>query len=477
MVQVWSIYESRWYIIARRGRTVSDGQPHGFGPLRRIEQLGDSEPQRVRDDEVLVTGLDEDEHGESVWTPPPRPPWVATLNTVGRSLGSPLAVVSLDEDSLLDAAQRATGLRDFGDDAWREPFGILLHDLDHEADLTLTGRLLARIDILHSLIARLKMAETGRQYPEILDQPVVAPIFIVGMGRSGTSILLELLGQDPRLRAPLGWEFRYPSPPPVPDLPKDDPRIADTAADIDLWWQVIPELRQIHETANDAPDEDSKGQMHEFASGTWSATHRVPNYASWMAQNRMAHALRFHRRMLQHLQWKKPGRWICKHPAYLYSLPTLFAEFPDARVIMTHRDPVKALASTADMFATLRWQRSDTVDFAEIVRPMPTRFSRGWDMVIEQRAGGTVPDDRIVDVRYADLMHDHLGTIARIYEQLDMPLTDEVADLMRQYLVSRPRGRHGARSYRFDDLGLDLDATRKLFARYAAHFDVPDESH
>ncbi len=228
---------------------------------------------------------------EPVWSARPRPPWVATLNTVGRGLGSPHAVASLDESSLLDAAREATGLRDFGDDAWREPFGILLRDLEQEADLTLTGRLLARIDILHSLIARLRMADTERQHPEILDQPVDAPIFITGMARSGTSILLALLGQDPRLRPALGWEFRHPSPPPEAGTPKDDPRIVDTAADIDLWVQVIPELQQIHETANDAPDEDSKGQMHEFTSGTWSATHRVPNYDAWMAKNRMAQGI------------------------------------------------------------------------------------------------------------------------------------------------------------------------------------------
>ncbi len=413
---------------------------------------------------------------EPAWNPRPRPSWVTTLNTVGRGLGSPHAVVSLDEASLLAAAREATGLSDFGDDAWREPFGILVRDLDQEADLTLTGRLLARIDILQSLIARLQMAETERQHPEILDQPVDAPIFITGMARSGTSILLELLGQDPRLRPARGWEFRYPSPPPEPDTPDDDPRIAETAAAIDLWVQVIPELAQIHETANDAPDEDSKGQMHEFTSGTWSATHRVPNYEAWMARNRMAQALRFHRRMLQHLQWKKAGRWILKHPAYLYTLPSLFAEFPDAHVIMTHRDPLKVLASTADMFATLRWQRCDHVDYAAIVGPMAARFPRGWDMVIEQRESGTVPDDRFVDVRYADLMQDHLGSIARVYKELGLELTDDVATRMREYLDANPKDRHGGRTYQFDDLGLDLGAMRQKFASYAARFDVPEEA-
>ncbi len=180
--------------------------------------------------------------------------------------------------------------------------------------------------------------------------------------------------------------------------------------------------------------------------------------------------------MLQHLQWNKPGRWILKHPAYLYSLPSLFAEFPDARVIMSHRDPLKVLASAADMFATLRWQRSDRVDYAAIVGPMAARFPRGWNLVIEQRESGTVPDDRIIDVRYADLMQDHLATIARTYDQLGMELTDDVATRMRDYLDSRSKGRHGSRSYEFDDLGLDRDAMRQRFAPYMERFHVPEES-
>ncbi len=411
----------------------------------------------------------------AAWTPQPRPAWVTTLNTVGRSLGLAEAVISLDETALLNAAQAATGLNDFGDDAWREPFRILLGDLQHEADLTTTGRLLARVDIVRSLIVRLRMADTERRHPEILDQPVEAPIFITGMGRTGTSILLELLGQDPRLRPALGWEFRYPSPPPEAGAPSDEVRIAMATADIDLWEQVVPELRRIHENAIDEPDEDSMGLVHEFTSGIWSATHRVPNYDRWMAKDRMTRALRFHRRMLQHLQWKKPGRWILKNPSYFSRLPSLFAEFPDARVIMTHRDPLKVLASTADMFATLRWQRSDSVDYAEIVKPMAAGNPRAWDMVIDQRTSGTVPEDRFIDVLYADLIQDHLATIGRIYDQLCIDFTDDVALRMRTYLDAKPKGRHGGRAYSFDDLGLDPDVMRDRFASYMTHFDIPQE--
>ena len=145
------------------------------------------------------------------WAPPPRPHWVRLLNQLGRNLGDESALVALDEASLLATAQRVTGLADFGDDAWREPFAILLADIENEAKLNLTGRLLTRYDLLRSLVFRLRMAEAEKRQPQILDEEIREPIIVAGLGRTGTSILHELMAQDPRLRAPLGWEMRYPA--------------------------------------------------------------------------------------------------------------------------------------------------------------------------------------------------------------------------------------------------------------------------
>ena len=295
----------------------------------------------------------------AVWRPPQRPAWVSLLNRVGETLGSPAALVPLDETSLLEAAKTVTSLEDFGGDDWREPFRILLADIENEANLTLTGRLLTRYDLVRSLVVRLQMADTEKRHPEILEQPIEAPIFITGMGRTGTSILYEVIAQDPRLRSTLGWELRFPSPPPEAATRHDDRRIADAAAEIDLWLEVVPEFRPIHEMSAEGADEDVVGEMHEFMSQVFTATHRVPNYEAWLVGSGMAQAFRFHRRLLQHLQWKTPGRVIVKGPSHISCLPTLFAEYPDAQVIMTHRDPLKVMASTANMFATLRWQRSE----------------------------------------------------------------------------------------------------------------------
>jgi hypothetical protein len=381
----------------------------------------------------------------------------------------------LDEVSLLEAATSLTGLEDFGGDEWREPFRILLEDMQHEAELTLVGRIMARFDVLRSLVVRLRMAETEKKHPEILEQPVEAPLFITGLGRTGTSILFELLGQDPALRAPLAWELRYPSPPPEAASRGHDPRIAKTVAEVDLWLAVLPEFLAIHEVASEEPDEDSVGQLHEFTSQVWFGLHRAPNYDRWLNASAMRQAFRFHRRLLQHLQWHTPGRWILKAPSHLSCLPTLFAEYPDARVIQTHRDPLKVLASTADMIATLRWQRSDRVDYDEFAEGIGFGYPILLDIVIEQRTRGVVPDDRFVDVRFGDLMQDHMGTITGIYEQLGMELSDQAAGRMRAYLDAKPAGRHGGRNYQFEDMGLDRGEMRAKVSNYMEHFKVPEE--
>jgi len=389
---------------------------------------------------------------------------------MGRNLGSLAAVVPLDEQSLLEAAAAATGLADFGPDEWRAPFHILLEDMEQEADLTLTGRLMARFDLLRSLVARLGMAEAERLHPEILQQPVEAPIIITGLGRTGTTILHELLACDPALRAASGQELRYPAP-----LPRAGDGGVDAAADIDFWTDVVPEFLAIHESTRDGPDEDTAGLTHDFYTPVWSACHRAPNFDAAIMRSG-AQVARFHRRLLQHLQFRSPGRWLVKGPTHLSALPDFFAEYPDARVIQTHRDPLKVLASTADMIATLRWQRSDTVHYEEYAQQITFGYPLLLDYVAGQRAAGVVPDERFADVRYADLMRDPPGTIAGIYEQLGMTLTDTAAARMRAHLEARPKGRHGTREYRFEDLGVDEGEMRRKFAAYMDRFGVPEEA-
>lgn len=393
------------------------------------------------------------------------------MNRVGANAGDPAYTVALDEGSLLNAARDATGLDDFGDDGWREPFALLLEGLNTTARLHAVGRMLARADIVRSLVNRLEVTAAFDARPALAESAVDAPIFVTGLARSGTSILHELLAQDPALRAPLTWELLYPR---GDAEPGDRPARADT--DVTFWNLVTPEYRTMHENRGDAPNECILGTMSAFAADYWSGGHDVPDYARWLARSDMSLSYRFHRQLLQVLQGSAPGRpWALKAPSHLSSLPALFAEYPDARVVITHRDPLRVLGSLVDLLVTLRWQRSDYVDYERIVRTNVKAYPYVLDAMIDQRESGAIPQAQIVDVQYQDLVQDPWKTLHGAYERLGLAFAPAAEQRMRAYLAAKPKDRHGVHQYAFADLGVDRDDTRAAFARYQHHFGVPDE--
>ena len=392
-----------------------------------------------------------------MWQPRPRPEWVTELNAMAAGAGGAERLVSLAEDDLLTAAQEAAGLEDFGDDGYRDPMRLFLEGLEDDARLHLVGRTLARADLVRTLVNRLEITETFRAHPEIADERVEAPVFITGMGRSGTSILHELLAADPGGRAPLTWELLHPCPPPEAATYRTDPRIELADREWRFWDQVTPEYRTMHENRGDAPNECLFVTLHEFRSDYWTGGHRVPAFARWLATADLGPAYAFHRRFLQLLQWRCPGEpWVLKAPSHLSALPALFAEYPDARVVITHRDPAEVLGSVIDLMVTLRWQRSDHVDRAEIAGALAGGYPIVFQLVEQWRADGTIPDEQIVDVRYTDLLTDPWTTIADVYERLDLSLGDEALAAMQSHLAAKPKDRHGAHRYDLSDLALDL---------------------
>jgi hypothetical protein len=408
------------------------------------------------------------------WEPKPRPEWVEQLNAFGRQLGAPAALVALDEQSLLATATELSGLHDFGDDGWRAGFGVLVQSLQEEADLNLVGRLMARNDIVRSLVNRLEVTATLGQHPEIRDERVDAPVLVVGTGRSGTSLLHELLAQDPRHRVARTWELLHPCPPPERATYEHDPRIAAAEQEYTFWHLVTPEYLTMHENGGNVPNEDLLIDMLEFASDQFMGSYPTPSYARWLARTDLAPVFRAHRRFLQLLQWRCPSeRWVLKCPSYLSKLPAFFAEYPDAYVVLTHRDPIKVLPSLVSIMATLQWMHSDTVDVPRIVKNAVIGTSIAMDLVMQWRADGTLPDDRIVDVRFADIVADPVGTLRTVYARTGSSLDD--GERVRAYLDAKPRDRHGRHDYEFSDTGLDLDETRARFADYMTRYDILEE--
>jgi len=406
------------------------------------------------------------------WRPRPRPEWVQRLN----AYADPVAVVPLDPESLVASACAVAGLHDFGDDAWREGFAVFVRALEEEADLHLLGRLMARNEIVRTLVNRLQVVDTFARHPEIGDERVASPVLVTGTGRSGTSLLHELLAQDPAHRVARTWELLHPCPPPERASYDDDARIARADAEYTFWHDVVPEYRTMHENGGDVPNEDPLADMLEFASDHFMGSYHVPSYTRWLARVDLARVFAAHRRFLQLLQWRCPAqRWVLKSPSYLAKLPAFLAEYPDAFVVITHRDPLKVLPSLVDIMATLRWMHSDTVALEPVVKAAVHGTAIAFDLLARWRSDGTLPESRVVDVRYADLVADPWGTVGEVYARTGRPLTAAVEQRMRTYLAARPQGRHGRHAYDFADTGLDVDETRARFADYVARYDVPVE--
>jgi hypothetical protein len=409
-----------------------------------------------------------------------RPEWVAKLNEEGRmwqGAGMLREMAPLDERSLIDAAKTMTGLDDFGEDDWREPFEVLLKSLEEEAELTLTGRLATRSEMILWLRTRLMLTDLLKRHPEILDTPVEKPIFIAGLGRSGTSILQELLHQDPRLRTPLFWEAYFPVDSAISG--GTDTRAQEAGHGIaNQWVRITPEIQTMHEVAGHLPAEDSSLWSFTFVSDSIMSFYQIPTYHAYVNRTDADIVYRWHKRMLQALQWKQPGRrWFGKSATYhLTHLPALMKHYPDACIIQTHRDPLRIMSSVANLLRAFYWQRSDKDFDAPVfenlmVGEMTAKLLEG---VMDDRDRGVVPPSQIVDSRYQDLMTDPAAAIAKIYTAFGMEFDDAAASRIRDYLAFKPKHKHGVHRYT-PMSAAQIAENRPWFRRYQERYDVANE--
>jgi hypothetical protein len=429
------------------------------------------------------------------WVPPERQPWVEKLVAYGQGLGDDgRSVISLRAEDLLQAASTATGLTDFGDDWFREPLDHLCEALDDEAELHLAGRLRARAELQVILQNRLRLVDLWQKEPTIDDEIVGGPIVVTGLGRSGTTLLHELLACDPDNRPALLWELIHTVPgaaapsgegqrPDGIDWPNQiDWRnqidwVATTDAEITLMDEMVPAFTAMHENGGHLPTECIFAFAHQFSSDIFTGIYNVPSYTIWKSGIDQTPIYDWHRRMLQTLQWARPTeRWVLKAPSHLSHLPILFAAYPDVRVVMTHRDPLRVVGSLADTMATLHWMHSNRVAHQDLVEFLCMGVELQMNGVSKDRDSGSLPVDQITDVRYRDLVADPVGTISRLYQTWRLELSDQARSRLQAYLDARHETRAvGEHHYRFEDTGLDLAEHRALVADYQERFDVPSE--
>ncbi len=400
---------------------------------------------------------------------------VVTLNRGGRILRrAGIMTPDLHPETLVAAAKHRVGLEEFGSWPIEEPLQRLLDAYEREADLTTLGRITVRL-LLVSLLENLLYLEQERQAtPDVERQTIEAPVFIIGLPRTGTTLLHGLIAQDPATRTPLTWEVMFPAG--YPEAPEAIDRIRKRA-DSRLAWanRLAPAFKRIHEIAADLPQECIAIMAQGFASIQFHTTHNVPSYQDWFEQEAQELGYAFHYRFLQHLQAKRAGkRWVLKAPGHLFGLDALLKRYPDARIIQTHRDPLRVMASIASLATVLRRAFSDSAEPKQIAADWCGRWSNALGRSLDTRDHW--PAERFLDVAYTDLVAAPLATVERLYAFLGWPLSSDARESMARFLSVNPKDKHGAHHYGLSDFGLDRALETQRFARYCERFEIPVDS-
>lgn len=373
-------------------------------------------------------------------------------------------MASLRADELLAEACERTGLGDFGDPIHREGLDVLLDDLAR-APLSDLGRMVWRGRLLSHAVQRLRVLDVLARHPEIERQPVQAPVFMVGLPRTGTTALSHLLAQDPATRSLRVWESAQPVPPPETASEHTDPRIETAAKQLDAMRQLSPRLAAMHEDTPTGPTENHDLLGMSFRTFHFEGMSFVPRYLAWWLACDMTPAYGLMKRTLQLLQWRcPPNRWQLKSPPDSFCLDAILAVFPDARFVVTHRDPAAVLGSLCSLIHAMYEMTGTPPPAAAIGAAELASWAEAMRRLLVVRA--RIGEARFADVHFHELNADPLGAIAGAYARLGLPWTAAAERRIRAYAAPNPRGKHGEHRYRLEDWGLDRPAVHAAFRFY-----------
>lgn len=408
---------------------------------------------------------------------PKRSMLLRLINKVGRPLTkNGFSFLRLDEKTLLDKACAQTGLDDFGDDSFREALQVLLRAFETEAGLSFVGRICVHGDSVRLLSNRLRLVADRRRHPAIGAEVIRRPLFITGLPRSGTTFLHALLAQDPAHRAPQVWEVMHPSPPPEQASYATDARITATARELKWLDLLMPDFETVHLIDARLPQECIAITSHDFRSYTFETMYTVPSYRAWHDRQDRRPVYEFHRHFLQHLQWRCPGqRWVLKAPSHLLALEALLQVYPDAGIILTHRDPLKVLASCASFTEVLRRGFSDRLDKAALAQEVLERWVEGAGLAVKYRQDQGNLRQQLFDVHYLELLRDPMSMVRRIYAVFDLELTGAAETAMERFLLANPKNKGGVHRYSLEEFGLTPETERRRFQFYLDFFGIEPE--
>jgi hypothetical protein len=380
----------------------------------------------------------------------------------------------MEVEQLVSTACERAGSDDFGGETWREGLDVLVHSLNTEAALNEMGVGAMGDQIVSYLVNRLQIEQCYAEHPEIDQQEIVAPLFGLGLPRTGSTALSFLLAQDPARRSLRVWEAAQPCPPPELATEHTDARIALAQAGIDFTNEMFPGFAGMLPTAADGPQECLLPMAFEFRSLIFEGMSSIPSYSAWLLACDMEPAYRYHERVLKLLQWRcPPRRWWLKSPAHMLSIDALDAVYPDARFVMTHRDVGKVLPSVCALYSTLTTVLTERPDPVAIGVHSQEVWRTGLERLIEFRDRGNEP--RFHDLPFEAVQRDPLGQVTQLYAELGDDLSEEARRRMQDWWAQSSKDRAGPGSYQPEAYGLDPADIAEQFAFYHRRFDLPIE--
>ena len=390
------------------------------------------------------------------------------INAVGSLIErSGIRLFELDRDRILNKAAEAAG-HAYADDLMTEGLDRLIASIKADPGLSAFGKFALRSTVQRAADARFRIEKTMADRPEILDEPIAEPLFIIGLPRSGTTILQALLHRDAAHRSPLCWECLFPHPAPTPENYRNNDRIDAVRSEFDQLFKLVPDFRKKHYMEADSPQECIGVTALNFTSFQFMAQAYLADYREWFTERAdQTENLRWHRKFLQFLQSggvRKP-RWLLKSPIHLMRLNALFDVYPDARVIMTHRHPSYVVPSAASLMSSTRSLYSDREEVERTGREQLLLWARYLDRFLRDRQQLN-REDQIVDVLFDDFVDDQMSVVRRIYDQFAWRLDAANAARMEEFLHEECKDKHGRHDYSLEMIGVDPSEVERLYRRY-----------
>jgi hypothetical protein len=377
--------------------------------------------------------------------------------------------VTLSVDRIEGEAQEQAGLSDYGEGDYREGLERLVASMNEEADLTDMGEAIQHSRFVGLLESRLGVEDCYREHPEIAAQEVEGPVFVIGLPRTGTTALSQLVAADPQFRSLRMWESGSPVPPPESATEHTDPRIARTEAGLALMNEAFPLMQTMYHSETTTATECQDLMGMSFRTVHFDGSARIPSYMSWVEDCDMVDTYRYHGRVLQLLQWHCPPRlWHLKTPVHMFALDALVEVYPDAKFLWSHRDPASVMGSVCSLIHYIRSWSSDRDDAMDLG---PDLLGRWWEAVrramdFRERMGS----DRFADIAFSDLQTDPVGAIEAGYARLGLDFSDSSQRAISDWATGHESGSHGQHTYSLGDFNLTADQVRERFAPYMEAF-------